>query len=107
MNEDERSLGSIGYITGSLGYLPGAMERYEEPTAHFPHYPLWKPPGNYFPRGEAPPPYEEAVAATRAEALAVAMASGNLHSAHPNYRFVALYKFVTFIFTIVCNMTSL
>ncbi|XP_034248975.1 uncharacterized protein LOC117649891 isoform X2 [Thrips palmi] len=85
MNEDERSLGSIGYITGSLGYLPGAMERYEEPAAHFPHYPLWKPPGNYFPRGEAPPPYEEAVAATRAEALAVAMASGNLHSAHPNY----------------------
>lgn len=30
-------------------------------------YPLWKPPGNYFPRGEAPPPYEEAVAAARAE----------------------------------------
>lgn len=85
LSEDERSLGSIGYITGSLGYLPGAMERYEEPTAHFPHYPLWKPPGNYFPRGEAPPPYEEAIAATRAEALAVAMASGNLHTNAANY----------------------
>lgn len=32
------------------------------------HYPLWKPPGNYFPRGEAPPPYEEAVRAARTEA---------------------------------------
>ncbi|KAK3924013.1 Integral membrane protein DGCR2/IDD [Frankliniella fusca] len=85
LSEDERSLGSIGYITGSLGYLPGAMERYEEPAAHFPHYPLWKPPGNYFPRGEAPPPYEEAVAATRAEALAAAMASGNLHTNPANF----------------------
>ena len=26
-----------------------------------PHFSLWKPPGNYFPCGEAPPPYEEAV----------------------------------------------
>jgi len=38
------------------------MDRFEEPNAHFPHYPLWKPPGSYFSRGEAPPPYEEAVA---------------------------------------------
>lgn len=30
-------------------------------------YPFWKPNGSYFPRGEAPPPYEEAVRAARAE----------------------------------------
>ena len=36
-------------------------------------YPLWKPPGNYFPRGEAPPPYEEAVAAARAEQALLTM----------------------------------
>ncbi|KAG8222479.1 hypothetical protein J437_LFUL000841 [Ladona fulva] len=79
LTEDQRSLGSIGYIAGSLGYLPGSIGylsnqdhiefHYEEPPAH---YPLWKPPGNYFPRGEAPPPYEEAVAAARAEAIAAA-----------------------------------
>ena len=69
-----------------MGYLgAGSQERhiefhYEEPPSD---YPLWKPPGNYFPRGEAPPPYEEAVAAARAEAaLAAAVASSNsaLHS---------------------------
>lgn len=63
LSEDSRSLGSIGYIAGSLGY------HYEEASSH---YPLWKPPGNYFPRGEAPPPYEEAVAAARAEAALAA-----------------------------------
>lgn len=86
-------MGSIGYIAGSLAYLPGSMGylgagsqdrhiefHYEEPPAH---YPLWKPPGNYFPRGEAPPPYEEAVAAARAEAaLAAAVASSN-NALHP------------------------
>lgn len=88
LSEDERS---IGYITGSLAYLPdnmgylsgGNQDRrldfpYDEPSSH---YPLWKPPGNYFPRGEAPPPYEEAVAAARAEAaLAAAMASNAVTS---------------------------
>lgn len=33
------------------------------------HYHLWKPPSGYFPRGEAPPPYEEAVALAQAESL--------------------------------------
>lgn len=37
------------------------------------NFALWKPPENYFPRGEAPPPYEEAVAAAHAEAMAAAM----------------------------------
>lgn len=73
LSEDSRSLGSIGYIAGSLGYLPPALGcqdfHYEEASSHFP---LWKPPGNYFPRGEAPPPYEEAVAAARAEAALAA-----------------------------------
>lgn len=37
-------------------------------------YSLWKPPGsNYFPRGEAPPPYEEAIAAARAEQALLSM----------------------------------
>ncbi|KAF2885774.1 hypothetical protein ILUMI_20409 [Ignelater luminosus] len=69
LGEDRRSLNSIGYITGSLGYLPGSIGylgtgsndlefQYEESNSH---YSLWKPHGNYFPRGEAPPPYEEAI----------------------------------------------
>lgn len=37
---------------------------YEDSTAH---YSLWKPPGNYFPRDEAPPPYEEAVRTAQVE----------------------------------------
>lgn len=37
---------------------------YEEAS---PHYSLWKPPGNYFPRDEAPPPYEEAVRSAQTE----------------------------------------
>lgn len=35
---------------------------YEDSNGHFS---LWKPPGNYFPRGEAPPPYEEAIRSTQ------------------------------------------
>uniref|UniRef100_A0AAG5DCX6 Uncharacterized protein n=1 Tax=Anopheles atroparvus TaxID=41427 RepID=A0AAG5DCX6_ANOAO len=34
-----------------------------------PHYQLWKPPGAYYTRGEAPPPYEEAIAIAHAESL--------------------------------------
>ena len=36
---------------------------------HAGHYNLWKPPGEYYPRGEAPPPYEEAVALAQAESM--------------------------------------
>lgn len=32
-------------------------------------YNLWKPSSGYYPRGEAPPPYEEAVAIAQAESL--------------------------------------
>lgn len=40
------------------------------PYEHGPaHYQLWKPPENYFVRGEAPPPYDEAIALAQAESL--------------------------------------
>lgn len=29
----------------------------------------WKPPSNYLPRGEAPPPYDEAIAQSRIEGV--------------------------------------
>lgn len=69
LTEEERSLGSIGYIAGSLGYLP--EHHFEESGTG---YPLWKP--SFYSRGEAPPPYEEALAAARAEA-ALARVPGN------------------------------
>ncbi|KAK4871517.1 hypothetical protein RN001_015641 [Aquatica leii] len=79
LGDDQRSLNSIGYITGSLGYLPGSIGylgsgtndlefHYEESNGHFS---LWKPPGNYFPRGEAPPPYEEAIRNNHVDATMV------------------------------------
>lgn len=86
----------IGYITagGMGGYMTGGPNSAQQhppqpgsvPNAHdcgeYPYndagYPLWKPAGGgvgYFPRGEAPPPYEEAVRAARADAAAVAAAA--------------------------------
>ncbi|KAM3965525.1 LOW QUALITY PROTEIN: uncharacterized protein ACR2FA_000371 [Aphomia sociella] len=56
--DDQRSLTSIGYISGSMGYMGGTCE-----TA----LAAWKPPSNYLPRGEAPPPYDEAMAQCRPE----------------------------------------
>ncbi|XP_037942631.1 dual specificity protein kinase splA-like [Teleopsis dalmanni] len=53
----------MGYMEGNLS---GVDYTYAGGTAH---YPLWKPPSGYFPRGEAPPPYEEAVAVSQAETL--------------------------------------
>ncbi|KZC03844.1 Integral membrane protein DGCR2/IDD, partial [Dufourea novaeangliae] len=67
--EDQRNL-------GSMGYLERDGLSYGVPMDDIPcgaNYPLWKPPSNYFPRGEAPPPYEEAVAAARAEQALLAM----------------------------------
>ncbi|KAK0181702.1 hypothetical protein PV327_003965 [Microctonus hyperodae] len=61
--EEQRALGSMGYL--ERGGLPHGVQL--DDMACSGGYPLWKPPGNYFPRGEAPPPYEEAVAAARAE----------------------------------------
>ncbi|XP_043474127.1 uncharacterized protein LOC122506162 [Leptopilina heterotoma] len=63
VSEDQRSLGSMGYL--ERGGLQHGVPMEDMPCGG--GYPLWKPPGNYFPRGEAPPPYEEAVAAARAE----------------------------------------
>lgn len=61
--EDGRNLASIGFITGSIGYLnlPNGHHFDDHPLVHFP---LYKPNGHYFPRGEAPPPYDEAIADT-------------------------------------------
>ncbi|XP_046966876.1 uncharacterized protein LOC124534878 [Vanessa cardui] len=61
--EDQRSLTSIGYISGSMGYMGGSCE-----TAPMG---AWKPPSNYLPRGEAPPPYEEAMAQCRSDPMRV------------------------------------
>lgn len=58
--DDSRSLTSIGYISGSMGYMGSMCET---------GLSAWKPPNNYMPRGEAPPPYDEAVAQSRAEAM--------------------------------------
>ncbi|KAJ0175051.1 hypothetical protein K1T71_009192 [Dendrolimus kikuchii] len=61
--DDQRSLTSIGYISGSMGYMGGTCE-----TA----LAAWKPPSNYLPRGEAPPPYDEVVAQCRADNMRMA-----------------------------------
>lgn len=69
IGEDQRSLGNMGYLERG-GLLHGVpMDDIPCGTG----YSLWKPPGNYFPRGEAPPPYEEAVAAARAEQALLSM----------------------------------
>lgn len=53
-----------------MGYMEGNMSGMDYSYAGgASHYPLWKPASAYFPRGEAPPPYEEAVAISQAEAL--------------------------------------
>nr|XP_012140566.1 PREDICTED: putative GPI-anchored protein PB15E9.01c isoform X2 [Megachile rotundata] len=67
--EDQRNLGSMGYI--ERDGLSHGVPMDDIPCGA--NYPLWKPPSNYFPRGEAPPPYEEAVAAARAEQALLAM----------------------------------
>ncbi|XP_015123342.1 uncharacterized protein LOC107045555 [Diachasma alloeum] len=69
LGDETRSLGSMGYL--ERGGLPHGMQM--DDLACGGGYPLWKPPGNYFPRGEAPPPYEEAVAAARAEQALLSM----------------------------------
>lgn len=67
--EDQRNLGSMGYL--DRDGLSHGVPMDDIPCGA--SYPLWKPPNNYFPRGEAPPPYEEAVAAARAEQALLSM----------------------------------
>ncbi|XP_043261174.1 uncharacterized protein LOC122402451 isoform X2 [Colletes gigas] len=67
--EDQRNLGNMGYLERD-GLSHGIPM---DDISCGANYPLWKPPSNYFPRGEAPPPYEEAVAAARAEQALLAM----------------------------------
>ena len=86
-----------------MGYLDRNSVQHGMPMDDLPcngSYPLWKPPGNYFPRGEAPPPYEEAVAAARAEQALLSMSPHTLsplnfpgtyltaHNAHTNVSIV-------------------
>jgi len=69
LGEDQRSLGNMGYLERGL---PHGVPLDDIPCGT--GYSLWKPPGsNYFPRGEAPPPYEEAIAAARAEQALLSM----------------------------------
>lgn len=77
--DDQRSIESIGYIGGNIGYIgAGAMDySYEHGTTH---YQFWKPPGSYFTRRDAPPPYEEAIALAMTEppsTCTVSVASSN------------------------------
>ncbi|XP_011500129.1 PREDICTED: putative GPI-anchored protein PB15E9.01c [Ceratosolen solmsi marchali] len=74
--DDQRSLGSMGYLDRNNIQHGMPMDDLQYNGS----YPLWKPPSNYFPRGEAPPPYEEAVAAARAEQALLAI---NSHSFSP------------------------
>lgn len=67
--EDQRNLGSMGYL--ERGGLQHGIPMDDMPCGG--GYPLWKPANNYFPRGEAPPPYEEAVAAARTEQALLTM----------------------------------
>lgn len=62
ISDDQRSIGSIGYIAGNISYNG---EIYGESTNP---YQLWKPPNGCFPRGEAPPPYEEVIGLSQATA---------------------------------------
>lgn len=78
--DDQRSIEGIGYIGGNIGYIgAGTMDySYENGTTH---YQFWKPPGSYFTRRDAPPPYEEAIALAMAESsntCTVSVASSNL-----------------------------
>lgn len=68
--DDQRNMGNIGYIGGNIGYIGSGSLNMDYPYEHgTSHYHLWKPPGSYFGRGEAPPPYEEAIALAQAESL--------------------------------------
>ncbi|KAK2588825.1 hypothetical protein KPH14_001697 [Odynerus spinipes] len=72
--EDQRNLGSMGYL--ERGGLQHGIPLDDMPCGG--GYPLWKPANNYFPRGEAPPPYEEAVAAARTEQALLSMSPHTL-----------------------------
>lgn len=53
--EDQRSMGSIGYMGGNISYMGGGSMGMDYPyDSNNGHFPLWK----HFPRGEAPPPYD-------------------------------------------------
>lgn len=53
--------------------MEGNLADMDYPYGGPPSFPMWKP--NYFPRGEAPPPYEEAIAISQAEQISMATAA--------------------------------
>ncbi|KAJ8688537.1 hypothetical protein QAD02_024332 [Eretmocerus hayati] len=92
--DDPRSSGSMGYL--DRNNVQHAVQLDDLPCNG--GYPLWKPPSSYFPRGEAPPPYEEAVAAARAEQALLSISPhtlsplnfpGAYHHGHANGSMVA------------------
>ncbi|XP_034943100.1 uncharacterized protein [Chelonus insularis] len=88
LTEEQRSLGSMGYL--ERGGLSHGMQMDEMSCSG--GYSLWKPPGNYFPRGEAPPPYEEAVAAARAEQALLTMNPNALSSLNLRNSYLTTYS---------------
>jgi hypothetical protein len=91
--DDQRSIGSIGYIGGNIGYM-GSMTMeypYEHQNSHFQ---LWKP---FFPRGEAPPPYEEAISMAQSESLNAQAGSCTVSVATSTHRTMPMN---------VCNSTT-
>lgn len=57
-NEESRTMASIGYIGGN--YMnPGNINMEYPYDSNSNQYNLWKPSSGFFPRGEAPPPYDE------------------------------------------------
>ncbi|XP_014234168.1 uncharacterized protein LOC106657273 isoform X2 [Trichogramma pretiosum] len=79
--DDQRSVSSMVYLdrhTVSNGV----------PIDHMPcsaGYQLWKSPSSYFPQGEAPPPYEEAVAAARNDQMLLLRQHASPSNSSANY----------------------
>lgn len=68
-NDDQRSI-SIGYIPSNMSYNGEIYDQAQNP------YQLWKP--GCFPRGEAPPPYEEVIGLSHQS-----LAEHHHHTPHP------------------------
>ncbi|CRK92952.1 CLUMA_CG006498, isoform A [Clunio marinus] len=78
--DDQRS--SIGYIGGNIGYM-SSLGQMEYPYEQNSHFQLWKP---FFPRGEAPPPYEEAISMAQSESLSAQAGSCTVSVATSTHR---------------------
>lgn len=70
ISDDQRSIGS--YIAGNISYNGEIYDQNTNP------YQLWKPPNGCFPRGEAPPPYEEVIGLSQASCTNVSLGGHHL-----------------------------